>query len=244
MQHLGGTSVRTWAFRACTVQGTQQIYISILWWWGGSLTRLTNSGASQQRLVLATPQLTVITTIACALLWLIGILLFLGLPDFYRSTPGVIPNFYSSTYRRKIISWFLVVVVIQNYFLSTQYGRNWEYLWKSSIAPGWAIVLLLIFFFVIVWAAALFILGKLSVEHSWIFSIFSIGLGAPRWCQMLWGTSGMGLYLPWVPSLAASAVVGRCLWLWLGVLVSHHPFVSIPLNSSLCRVRPEASVFA
>jgi alpha-1,3-glucan synthase len=27
--------------------------------------------------------------------------------------------------------------------------------------------------------------------------VFAIGLGAPRWCQIWWGTSGMGLYVPW-----------------------------------------------
>lgn len=192
------------------------------------MSRLTTGGAAQDQLVLSTPRLTIITAILCLALWVVGVLLFLGLPNFYRSTPGVIPSFYSSAYRRKIILWFLVVVIIQNYFLSTQYGRNWQYLWSSTIAPGWSIVLLLIFFFVFVWAVALFVLGRLSVEHSWILPIFAIGIGAPRWCQMLWGTSGMGVYLPWVTvgaynshaSLVASAVLGRALWLWLGVLDS------------------------
>ena len=35
---------------------------------------------------------------------------------------------------------------------------------------------------------------------------------------MLWGTSGIGLYLPWTGSPVAGALVGRTLWLWLGVL--------------------------
>ncbi len=38
---------------------------------------------------------------------------------------------------------------------------------------------------------------------------------------MLWGTSGIGLYLPWVGGALASANkkrITRCLWLWLGLL--------------------------
>lgn len=35
---------------------------------------------------------------------------------------------------------------------------------------------------------------------------------------MLWGISGIGLYIPWAGSAVASALIGRSLWLWLGVL--------------------------
>lgn len=35
---------------------------------------------------------------------------------------------------------------------------------------------------------------------------------------MLWGTSQMGQYLPWAGSALASTLLGRCLWLWLGLL--------------------------
>lgn len=48
--------------------------------------------------------------------------------------------------------------------------------------------------------------------------VLAIGLGAPRWCQMLWGTSGIGFTLPWAGSTVAGALLGRSLWLWLGVL--------------------------
>lgn len=45
---------------------------------------------------------------------------------------------------------------------------------------------------------------------------------------MLWGTSNIGAYVPWAGGGAASALVGRGLWLWLGVLdaiqgVGKHP---------------------
>jgi alpha-1,3-glucan synthase len=79
--------------------------------------------------------------------------------------------------------------------------------------------MLFIFFFV-AWAAILFYFGHLSTTHSWIIPIFAIGLGAPRWCQILWSCSNIGQYLPWAGGPVASAILGRGLWLWLGVLDS------------------------
>jgi alpha-1,3-glucan synthase len=75
----------------------------------------------------------------------------------------------------------------------------------------------MIIFFVGVWVLSLYILWFLSKRHSWVIPIFAIGLGAPRWGQMLWGTSNIGLYVPW-GSRATGALLGRSLWLWLGVL--------------------------
>lgn len=109
------------------------------------------------------------------------------------------------------------MVLIQNYWLSAPYGRNWRYLWSSQHTPGWSVALLLIVFFVGVWAVMLWILGSLSRQHSWVLPIFAIGLGAPRWAQMLWGTSNIGLYVP-IGSRVTGALLGRSLWLWLGVL--------------------------
>lgn len=60
------------------------------------------------------------------LLWAVGILLFVGLPNYYRQTPGKVPSFYKSVFRRKIILWNFAVVLIQNWFLSAPYGRNWS----------------------------------------------------------------------------------------------------------------------
>lgn len=111
------------------------------------------------------------------------------------------------------------MVIIQNYWLSGPYGRNWRYLWSSQHTPGWAVALLIIVFFVGVWGLLLWILGSLSRQHSWIIPIFAIGLGAPRWAQMLWGTSNIALYVP-LGSHVTGALLGRSLWLWLGVLDS------------------------
>lgn len=65
----------------------------------------------------------------------------------------------------------------------------------------------------------LWCLGALTRQHSWILPIFAIGLGVPRWCQMLWGISSIGLYVPWGGDIIGT-LLGRSLWLWLGVLDS------------------------
>jgi len=162
------------------------------------------------------PAVTLPITAIC---WIIGIALFTSLPAYYRQSPGKTPYFYKALLRRKIIGWFFITIMLQNYWLSTPYGRNWAYLWSSAYAKPWHIALLVLVFFVGVWAAVLAILGRLSNSHSWILPIFAIGLGAPRWCQMLWGTSSYGLWLPWMPGgPVAGALAGRSLWLWLGVL--------------------------
>lgn len=212
----GGNPVRAWMFRACTIQGTQQIYIAALWYWGSYSAKLRNSGytliSSSSRTV------TCVTLPIAVLLWAVALVLFAGLPEAYRSRPGYVSAFYRSVLRRRIVVWFLVVAAIQNYFLSAPYGRSWSYLWSSAVAPAWSIAVLAVFFFVVVWAAILAVMAYLSNEHSWALPLFAIGLGAPRWAQLLWGTSGVGLYLPWVGSDLAGALLGRSLWLWLGVL--------------------------
>ncbi|KAF2804995.1 alpha-1,3-glucan synthase Ags2 [Mytilinidion resinicola] len=215
----GGSPVKDWVYRACVIQGTQQIYVVALWFWGSRLTQSTASGILTTNTALtSTWRITVITVPIAILLWAIGLVLFLGLPDFYRQEPGAVPSFYKSLGRRNIILWFFVAVVVQNYFLSAPYGRNWSYLFASRHAPAWSIILLILFFFVFLWAALLWIFSRLSISHTWILPIFAIGLGAPRWLQMLWGVSGIGLYLPWAGSPIASALLGRSLWLWLGLL--------------------------
>ena len=100
------------------------------------------------------------------------------------------------------------------------YGRNWRFLWTTSHAEAWQILLLVIFFFGFVWVGLFAKLAHLSREHSWLFPVLAIGLGAPRWAQTFWGISGVGTTLPWVvgSSTAGGALVSRALWLWLGVL--------------------------
>jgi len=216
----GSATVKTWGYRACLIQGTQQIYVVALWYWGASINKATTSGVTVSSSAIANgwPATAITIPIAC-LLWAIGLLLFFGLPNYYRQTPGHVPSFYSSILNRRVVLWFLLTVVIQNFFLSAPTGRNWTYLWSSEHAPAWAVFLLVVFFFVVLWAVLLLFFAHLSAVHSWVLPIFAIGLGAPRWAQMLWGVSGIGVWLPWCGgSYVASALVGRVLWLWLGVL--------------------------
>lgn len=215
----GGAQTKTWVFRACIIQGTQQIYVVALWAWGAYLSRRNMEGLLASEPVSNSWKITAICIPIAFILWGVGLINWYGLPTYYRQHPGVIPSFYSSIGRRKIILWFFVTVIIQNFFLSAPYGRNWSFLFSSAVAPTWAIVLLVLLFFVGVWAAFLGVFAQLSKSHSWILPLFAIGLGAPRWAQIWWGTSNIGLYLPWAPGgVEGSALLSRSLWLWLGTL--------------------------
>jgi alpha-1,3-glucan synthase len=204
------------------IQGSQQAFITALFYWGRNLTTSVNGMASTALTTLDSKiVMPAITLPIFAISLTIGITLFTSLPPYYHQSPGTTPYFYKALLRRKIIAWFFVTIILQNYFLSTPYGRNWQYLWSSQHAPDWAVAVLAVGFFIGVWGVILFIFAKLSNAHSWILPIFAIGLGAPRWCQMLWGTSSYGTWLPWMPGgPVAGALAGRALWLWLGVLDS------------------------
>ncbi|KAJ5639926.1 uncharacterized protein N7484_007788 [Penicillium longicatenatum] len=212
----GGSKIESWIYRACLIQGTQNIYVAALFFWGSELASTSRRGT------FASPGVAAgITIPIAALLLTIAAALYTGLPKYYRQTPGKIPAFYKSIFRRRIIIWFSISVVLQNYFLSMPYQRNWAYLWGSKYAPGWMVLLLALTFFIGVWYVLLALLAWRSKTHSWIVPIFAVGLGAPRWAQMLWGTSGIGLWVPWiVGGPRGSALGGRILWLWLGVLDS------------------------
>ena len=131
----GSVPTATWSFRACVIQGSQQLYFVALWFWGSNLTV---SDVVTSQLVTYGPALTGIA-IHLALLWSIGLILYLGLPDYYRQKPGQIPSFYKSVTCRKIVLWFFVTVLIQNYWLSVPYGCNWRYLFDTQHAPAWSI---------------------------------------------------------------------------------------------------------
>ena len=86
------------------------------------------------------------------------------------------------------------------------------------------VVVLIAAFFLGVWTFLLLVLRLLSKKHSWILPVFAIGLGAPRWCQMLWGTTFVGFGVPWAEygtglnRVRTGLLLGKSLWLWLGVL--------------------------
>lgn len=215
--YTGGTSISIWIYRTGVIQGLQQLYSLGLWYWGSIMQSSINAENNATGL-MASPALFSVCVLVALLLWIIGIVLFLGLPDYYHETPGTLPALWRSILRRKTIAWYFFAVVLQNYFLSALYGRNWSFLFSSTAAPSWAIGLLALVFLGLVWSGVLVILSRASRNHPWLFPVFVVGLGAPRWAQILWGTSTSGLWLPWAGSAISSALVSRSLWLWLGVL--------------------------
>ncbi|KAJ4288851.1 hypothetical protein N0V88_007180 [Collariella sp. IMI 366227] len=213
----GGAPTKQWITRALVVSGFAQIYSIGLWFWGSIVadmdpTQTVFVGSSN------VPQAVVVAVPLAIVAWAIGVVLYMGLPDFYRQSPATIPGFYISLYRRKVVPWFFVMIILQNYWLSAPYGRSWQFLFTSQHVPGWGILLLALGFYVGVWAIVLYIFSYFSDEHTWMLPIFSIGLLAPRWAQEFWGTSGIGWYLPWAGGPIGSTIVSRCLWLWLGLL--------------------------
>ena len=97
----GGAPVRTWVIRACAVQGVQQIYISGLWYWGSQLSSYDSNG-----IPVAQASNTLISAVCfpvAVLLMALSVVTFFGLPEYYRQTPGSIPSFFKSIFRRKLI---------------------------------------------------------------------------------------------------------------------------------------------
>ncbi|OJJ64734.1 hypothetical protein ASPSYDRAFT_84729 [Aspergillus sydowii CBS 593.65] len=218
----GGAPVKKWIFRACVIQGIQQVYVIALWFWGSTLAKASNNGLLTAETQLSnTWKMTAICYPIAMLLWAIGLLLIFGLPNYYRQTPGKVPSFYKSLFKRKVVLWNFVAVILQNFFLSAPYGRNWSFLWTSIHAHAWQIVILCVVFFGIIWIAFLYLVSQFSKQHSWFLPVFACGLGAPRFIQIWWAVSGIGYFLPWAAGgYTGGALVSRSLWLWLGVLDS------------------------
>ncbi|KAH7889233.1 glycoside hydrolase family 13/glycosyltransferase family 5 protein [Phlebopus sp. FC_14] len=203
-----GAATEVWALRACIVQGSQQIWVAALWYWGSTLNSAQPGNLTPWWIVFILWPLAIMS-------FVFAYLMLYGLPDYYRQTPPKVPNFLKTLFRRKLVLWFLASEILRDYWLSGPYGRNWSFLWNVPI-PKWQILLLVIAFFIGVWAAMLLLLTHLSKTHTWLLPVFAVGLGAPRWCQTMWGTSSLALYIPWAGS--AGPYLGLSLWLWLGVL--------------------------
>ncbi|KAF8121955.1 glycoside hydrolase family 13/glycosyltransferase family 5 protein [Boletus edulis] len=203
-----GAATEVWALRACIVQGSQQVWIAALWYWGSTLNSVQPGHLTPWWIAIVLWPLSLMS-------FIFAYLLFHGLPDYYRQTPPKVPNFFRTLFRRKLVLWFLASEVLRDYWLSGPYGRNWGFLWNVPISK-WQIALLVGMFFIGVWAFMMFVLTHLSKTHTWMLPVFAVGLGAPRWCQTLWGTSSLALYIPWAGS--AGPYLGLSLWLWLGVL--------------------------
>ncbi|GKT68656.1 alpha-glucan synthase [Colletotrichum tofieldiae] len=213
----GGSAVPKWIQRLAIIQGLTQLYTLGLWAWGSLVSEAEANSVAKPTLAGSTYLLAICAPVAL-LLWVIGAVLYLGLPDFYREMPGPIPRLWLTLLKRKTVAWYFIAVCIQNYFLSTLFGRSWFFLFSSQHVPIWSMVILALFFFIIVWALAIWALARASESHPWLFPMFAVGLGVPRWAQTWWGTSRIGVYMPWAGSVIAGTVLSRILWLWLGVL--------------------------
>ncbi|WBW73643.1 cell wall alpha-1,3-glucan synthase Mok11 [Schizosaccharomyces osmophilus] len=211
----GNYDVLYWIIRACFIQGCQQLWSSALWYWGSYMSSKPNKyGISEQ--VHSVHWVYAIVWSISLILLCFTVLLYRGLPNFYRQIPPKIPAFYRSVLRRRLILWFFFASILQNYWMSTLQGRSWAFVWSARSANRWVTFLLVIFFYVAIWLGAISGLASLSQKHSWILPILGLGFGAPRWLQTLWGTSNLGLYLPYFGK--AAPYMSRMLWLWLGLL--------------------------
>jgi len=115
----GGSPISTWIFRACVIQGIQQLYVVALWYWASVLNGQNGDGPTSGTIASsAVPILLVIAVPVAILMWLVGIILYVGLPDYYRQSPDYIPSFYKSLMRRHVVPWFFLAVFVQNYWLS------------------------------------------------------------------------------------------------------------------------------
>lgn len=94
--------------------------------------------------------------------FLFAYLMWFGLPEYYHQIPPYVPNFFKTLVRRKLVIWFLISEILRNYWLSTVYGRNWEFLWRTANVPAWSVVIMIAIFFVGVWGL---LMGLLISEY-------------------------------------------------------------------------------
>lgn len=151
-----GAATEVWILRACIVQGLQQVYVSVLWYWGYTL-----NGSDPSSYVAKTWLLYILWPLAVISL-LFAYAMFWGLPDYYRQIPPYVPNFFTTLFRRKLVIWFMIAEILRDYWLSGPYGRSWTFLWSNDLVPKWAVVVMIAVFFVGVWAL---VMGVLICEY-------------------------------------------------------------------------------
>jgi alpha-1,3-glucan synthase len=114
--------------RVCLVQGTQQIWVAVLWYWGVQFQGVRQGHPRPWWIVLVVWPLAAISL-------LFAYFMLYGLPgkqfspaphvpnvqfstEYYRQTPPKVPNFLKTLFRRKLVIWFLVSEVLRDYWLS------------------------------------------------------------------------------------------------------------------------------
>lgn len=105
-----GATTQSWIFRACVVQGLQQCWAAILWWWGSLLINNDPETYIAPRAILAVVwPLSIVSFLFFFALWF-------GLPQYYLQRPPTVPNFYATLFRRDIVRWFLVAEILRGRF--------------------------------------------------------------------------------------------------------------------------------
>ena len=84
---IGEVQVSTWNFRACVIDGCQQIYVAVLWFWGSPLTEFPLSGINESTSVIHHSFFTQMAVPVAIFMWTIGLVTYIGLPDYYRQAP-------------------------------------------------------------------------------------------------------------------------------------------------------------
>lgn len=97
--------------RACIVQGSQQIWVAALWYWGYSLNGREDGYIPPWWICL------IVWPLAC-MSFLFAYVMLYGLPEYYRQTPPKVPHFLKTLFRRKLVLWFLASEILRDYWLS------------------------------------------------------------------------------------------------------------------------------
>ncbi|KAI0006163.1 glycoside hydrolase family 13/glycosyltransferase family 5 protein [Russula compacta] len=166
-----GAATEVWMLRACIVQGSQQIWVAGLWYWGFQLQGVQQGKLPPWWIVLIVWPLS-------ATSFLFAYLMLYGLPEYYRQTPPKVPSFIKTLFRRKLVLWFLASEILRDYWLS-----------------GWQIAVLIVVFFVGVWAAMLAVLTHFSKTHTWLLAVFAMLWGTSSLALYLPWAGKAGPYL-------------------------------------------------
>lgn len=75
-----GGKVESWAFRACVIQGTQQVWVVALWYWGQFYSQQSQMGQTPSSGIVGSWRMAAIALPIGAALWAVGLILFFGLP--------------------------------------------------------------------------------------------------------------------------------------------------------------------
>jgi len=110
-----GAATEVWTLRACVVQGSQQIWVAALWYWGYSLNGQQTNYIPPWWIVLIIWPLSVMSFLFAYLMLygLPGYFRYTRLPfailmsflEYYRQTPPQVPNFLKTLFRRKLVLW-------------------------------------------------------------------------------------------------------------------------------------------